>query len=354
MILEVLSHIVEFPTDELGVMTSIFESSVTSIDLIALKSHLEKRLMLSNEIPVGMLLANPTIRGIANSLERIMEPSRPYNPVAPLQTQGTKTPLWLIHPASGDVLIFLALAKHLTDRPVYGLRIRGLNEGEDYFSTIYEASETYYEKIKQNQPTGPYALAGYSLGSIIAYETAKLFEAAGDEVKFLGLFDMAPHVKQFLENLDWVDALLNVAYFLELISEEYAKEIVEAMHKVSHDEVLEHILQVAPAERLEAISLDKANLIKITNTTAGFGSSARTYDPSGKVASIDVFWVTPLVSMVKTRKEWMEKHLIQWNDFCVSEPRMHECEGTHSRMLNSEYVFSFQKKLRAAMAARGI
>jgi thioesterase domain-containing protein len=38
-------------------------------------------------------------------------------------------------------------------------------------------------------PTGPYALAGYSFGGIIAFEMARQLEALGKEVKMLAMFD---------------------------------------------------------------------------------------------------------------------------------------------------------------------
>jgi thioesterase domain-containing protein len=55
--------------------------------------------------------------------------------------------------------------------------------------------------MKQN-PTGPYALAGYSFGGIIAYEMAKQFEALGKQVKVLAMFDTyayrSPHHDPYL------------------------------------------------------------------------------------------------------------------------------------------------------------
>ncbi len=72
------------------------------------------------------------------------------------------------------------------------------------------------------------------------------------------------------------------------------------------------------------------------------------------VQAMDVFWVTPLQSVAGSRREWMDNHLIQWKDFSAQPPCFHECDGSHSRMLNPEYVDSFQKILKSAMAARGV
>lgn len=79
------------------------------------------------------------------------------------------------------------LARHIDDRPVYALRARGF-DGEPFFKDIDEMIESYHTAIKKTQPKGPYALAGYSFGSILTWEIAKRMTAEGDEVKFLGTF----------------------------------------------------------------------------------------------------------------------------------------------------------------------
>lgn len=54
---------------------------------------------------------------------------------------------------------------------------------------------TYMAAILLHQPEGPFVLIGYSLGSVIAFETAKKLEAAGHRVGFLGSLNGPPHIK---------------------------------------------------------------------------------------------------------------------------------------------------------------
>lgn len=100
------------------------------------------------------------------------------------QEAGSKVPLFTVHPGSGDVLIFVALAKYFPDRPVYGIRTRCLYKGDDFHKTIASMASLYYHHIKQIQPQGPYAIAGYSLGSTVAFEIGKLLESDGSQVPF--------------------------------------------------------------------------------------------------------------------------------------------------------------------------
>jgi thioesterase domain-containing protein len=52
-----------------------------------------------------------------------------------------------------------------------------------------EIAANYITEIVAQNPTGPYALAGYSLGGTIAYEMAHQLIQMGKEVKMLAVFD---------------------------------------------------------------------------------------------------------------------------------------------------------------------
>lgn len=52
--------------------------------------------------------------------------------------------------------------------------------GEETFQDLADVHATYYDSLKQKQPSRPYALADYSYGGMVAIELAKKIEAAGD------------------------------------------------------------------------------------------------------------------------------------------------------------------------------
>ena len=167
----------------------------------------------------------PTIRASQMaSLETDAKSEGKYDPLVPLQSSASsdKIPLWSIHSGSGNVLVFIALAKYFPNRRIYGLQRMGLNTSLDnkkYFTSIADIADCYVSHIFKHQPVGPYALAGYSLGSTVGFEVAKRSEKEGQEVAFLGLLDSPPYMRQLIEHLDWAAVLLNVAYFVEFISE---------------------------------------------------------------------------------------------------------------------------------------
>jgi hypothetical protein len=134
-----------------------------------------------------------------------------YNPVVTLQSTGHKSPSFLIHPGLGKILVIFNLATYFTDRPVHALRARGFEANEDCFTSIEEAVRCYYAAIKRFQYTGSYAIAGYSHGAMLAFETAKGLTVRGDHVGFVGSFNLPPHFKFRMRQLNWGECLLHLA-----------------------------------------------------------------------------------------------------------------------------------------------
>ncbi|KAI4207711.1 MAG: hypothetical protein LQ349_009825 [Xanthoria aureola] len=180
---------------QMGTDTLILDTGINSVDLIQLKSVSEKAFGIA-EMPMATMLNNTTVRSLASAVERIQS-SRyedEYNPVVALQHKGAKTSLWLIHPGIGEILVFLGLVQYFPDRPIYGLRARGFDPGESPFDGLKEILTMYFEAVKKQQPHGPYAIAGYSYGSILAFELSKMLEASGDVVQFLGSHSTFLHI----------------------------------------------------------------------------------------------------------------------------------------------------------------
>ena len=348
---EVLKEL--FDGSVIGVNTNIMDRGVTSISIIKIKKNLERRLGLNVEVPMILIMTNPTIRTMAQALTRLQEPQH-YDPVVVLQSRGSRTPLWLFHPGVGEVLVFLQLAKHVKDRPVYALRARGFGAGEEVFASIPEAVQTYHDAIKQRQPQGPYALAGYSFGSMLAFETAKILEGNGEDVRFLASLNLPPHIKYRMQQLDWTEVLLNLAYFLDLIKDTYAQAVSPAMHMLQREQILTHILQITPPHRLEELAMSRETLENWADLAHSMQQMARDYEPSGSVTSIDVFYAIPLSAVAKSKAEWLENQLSKWSDFCASTPRFHEVDGAHYTMISPEHVVSFYNKLSGALLRRGL
>ncbi|KAK0621888.1 hypothetical protein B0T17DRAFT_642186 [Bombardia bombarda] len=356
----------DIPADTIGVETIVFDLGFTSMDVIKLKNRIDQRLGIT--VPVIVLMKNPTAKGIAKAIrpkDAAGESSEPaevnadYDPVVTFRSGGSKTPLWLVHPGVGEVLVFVGLSKYLADndRPVYALRARGFEENQTRFASIEETVQTYVAAIRKRQPHGPYALAGYSYGTMIAFEISKVLDAQDGfgTVKFLGSFNLPPHIKSRMKQLNWNMCLLHLGYFLGLTTEQYADSIDEASYRdITRDKAMAQILGIADEQRMLELGLGEEGLYRWVEVAFGLQSMAVEYEPSGAVAQMDVFHAIPLKVAAKSRQEWVEVHLSKWNDFCKSEVRFHEVQGAHYTMIGPDYVESFANTLKAVLKARDV
>ena len=351
-IVEVLSKMLELPAEAISVDRTIFELGISSVRLFRFEQSLRKSLELEYEFSIITLLSNPVVRSIASAIDN--HDTRQYNPVVQLQARGRKSPLWLVQPASGNVLAFLPLARIVIDRPLYALTAKGLSNNETLFKSIAEMSDTYYKCIKQTQPNGPYALTGYSLGTTVAFELAKRLEANGDHVAFCGALDSPPHVIPLVADLDWTAAAVLVSYFIELIPQTQVPDLINALRGLPRKEIVACLLEVARPEQRAALNLDVEQLLAIVNVTDNFGTMAKQYHPEGNVRKVDIFYCTPLHSVEKNRERWIADHLLRWQDFSHDRIELHECEGEHADMLNPFYIRGFEQRLARVLKARGI
>ncbi|KAI1406895.1 acetyl-CoA synthetase-like protein [Hypoxylon sp. FL1857] len=359
--------------------SSLFELGFTSMDLIRLKVQLDTRLGVT--VDTALLLKHPSVRSMASALDRLVQGKASnakyhslktglptgdelYDPVVTLLGKGIKTPLWLIHPGIGEVLVFIGLVQHMItdDRPIYALRARGLEPGQSSFTSVGEAVDTYVASLRQRQPRGPYAIAGYSYGAMIAFEMTKRLEgegAVGEEgVRFLGSFNLPPHIKDRMRQLEWNMCLLHLAQFLGLITESYADEQIltdqSPYRHASRDDALEIIMQLAGDVRMGELGLTVQDLLRWANVAHALPSLALEYEPTGCVDTLDVFHAEPLKVIGVTRHQWVSERLDRWRDFCRTEPRFHEVGGTHYTMIGPEHVLDFSRQLREALERRGL
>jgi thioesterase domain-containing protein len=112
--------------------------------------------------------------------------------ITPAPASG-RAPFFCVHPAGGDVLCFVPLARHLgPDQPFYGLQSRGLEDDAEPFTTIEEMAEHYVAEIRSVQPSGPYRIGGWSFGGLAAFAMAHRLRAEGEEVALLAIVDTGP------------------------------------------------------------------------------------------------------------------------------------------------------------------
>ncbi|MCX5049775.1 non-ribosomal peptide synthetase [Streptomyces sp. NBC_00474] len=326
---------------------SFFDLGGTSLDILRLKSLVAQRFP-GADLPVLAILTSPSVRELAARIEagRSGE-NAPYDPVVALQTSGDGTPLFCVHPGVGEVLVFVNLAKYFVhERPFYALRARGFDPGEKPFESFAEMVRVYADAIRSRQPHGPYAIAGYSFGAAVAFEVARLLEAEGERVDFLGSFNLPPHIKYRMDELDFVETAVNLAMFLDLVPERQAKTLPAELRPLTRQEQLARLIALAAPHRLAELDLDLDRFAAWADLADGLTSLGRTYRPAGTVARMSVFYAVPLRG---SKQDWLDNELSRWEDFTREAPRYLDVPGEHYTLMGPKHVAAFQSVLRAEL-----
>jgi thioesterase domain-containing protein len=107
-----------------------------------------------------------------------------------LQIGGTRPPLFLVHTTPGDILGYGNLIYHLDpEQPCFGLQSLGLLRRELSHTRIEQMAAYYLDLLRSQEPVGPYYLAGWCYGGIVAVEMAQQLLALGQDVAFVGLLE---------------------------------------------------------------------------------------------------------------------------------------------------------------------
>ncbi|WP_345817024.1 acetoacetate--CoA ligase (plasmid) [Paraburkholderia sp. PREW-6R] len=138
-------------------------------------------------ISFANLMTAPTLAQIADVIE---SGSPASSDALVLMRAGTGAPVFLAHSVTGSVMECRALIGALRgERPIYGLNAQGLDGRQPPQHRVADMARSYLAQIRLMQPHGPYTLAGYSFGGLIALEIAQQLYRLGDPVELLCLLD---------------------------------------------------------------------------------------------------------------------------------------------------------------------
>jgi amino acid adenylation domain-containing protein len=170
----------------IGTDISFFELGGDSLQALKLIVEIER--FTGKKLPLEILYQASTIETLAKRIENLSDAK--FSSMVPLQPLGTRPPIFFIHTTPGDVLAYGALIYHLgLDQPCYGFQSVGFGRKEDSHTRVEEMAAYYIRQMRTVQPNGPYHLAGWCYGGIVAVEMGHQLHAAGQEVAFMALIE---------------------------------------------------------------------------------------------------------------------------------------------------------------------
>jgi len=169
---------------------SFFDAGGDSIRVLRYLDRIQKQ--FATGISLAEVYNNPTIEGMARCLQRGAS-EKGFRSLVPLAPAGKGIPIFFTHGVGGELFIFTDLARRIGKAmPVYGLQAIEWSGSSESCQSIEEAAQNYAREIQKFWPEGPCRLTGFSMGGMIAYETARQLRNAGRTVSFLGIVDTFP------------------------------------------------------------------------------------------------------------------------------------------------------------------
>lgn len=152
---------------------------------------------LGRRVELSALLEDSTVADLSARLaaggggDSLTAPQLQGSQLTTLRPGPARRALVLLHPLGGEVVAYREVARQITAP----LRVLGLTwTGElppAAAGSLSSLAAAHVEQLRTTQ-AGPYLLAGWSFGGVLAFEVARQLTQAGETVEFLGLIDAHP------------------------------------------------------------------------------------------------------------------------------------------------------------------
>lgn len=325
-------------TRPISITDDFFELGGHSILALRLIGEIQR--LFKQRFSISILFEGRTIEQLA-ALLRQRNCSLLPSPIVSIQAQGAKRPLFCVHPGSGNVFCYYALAHQLgNDQPLYGLQDPDIYQ-ESYTSIpIEDMAARYIEALRTIQPHGPYSLAGYSFGGTVAFEMAKQLQESGQEIACLAIFDgAAPATPRSFDDED--DALWLAIITLELIRDSTKKELAEMyadLRKLELKAQLDYVLEQLQQAHLNIAEADPRWVYRRMQVFKSRTRVVEEYTPSIYSGKIVLFRAREQDDFVLTRNCGEDQIIRNWSKFTRQTLDVCIVPGYHDTMLAEHNV----------------
>jgi amino acid adenylation domain-containing protein len=176
--------------EHLGTNENFF--SIGGHSLLAVQLLSRVRMRFGVELPLVTLFTHGTVAQMA-ALIRSGGTAVPQTPLVTIRRGGTSAPLFLVHPAGGNVLCYYDLAHSIGDRPVFGLQVVPAPMVHAGGLSIEKMAEDYLAAVLEVAPATRPVFGGWSMGALVAFEMARIHASRTGQNAPVVVFDqLAP------------------------------------------------------------------------------------------------------------------------------------------------------------------
>ncbi len=296
----------------IGIRDNFFDLGGHSLLAVTLTAKIQQH--FDRQISLAALFQGGTIEELAVMLAAQPDTSI-SSTIIPLQPHGTKPPFFCVHPGGGTVLAYLDLAQSIDpDRPFYGLESLELSESQQLLNTVEAMAAHYIAAMQTVQPQGPYAIGGWSLGGLVAFEMAQQLQAQGQELSCLALLDTYPFTE------------------IETFNEAADTEFIEELLARSQTPVLGGIPEADLTQAQRLLQLFKSHI-----------EAANQYTPQQYPGKVTLFLAEDGVAADA------EDPTIGWENLARAGVEIHWLPGDHHTMVAQPHVQQLAAQLQSCL-----
>jgi amino acid adenylation domain-containing protein len=314
---------------QVGKKDNFFALGGSSIKVMKLCHRVGQELGMA--MSVATVFQYPTVELMAQS---IGVDSKCENYALHFGGTSSRTPLFFLPGITRNALIFNELATNLSeDRPCYGIELPSSRDEIEPLTTIEELAAHCVDEIRKIQPVGPYILAGYSFGGLLAFEASRMLKITYEGASTVILFDSRiPSVNRYniFDRFKWLYKLLikEKSLYLTYVTKEIFYRSLTAIgmgRMVKNNQDAEFLLKNISPIQPESFHLS--------------------YDPQPHSPKVLVFTARDTEYSITTGNE-----LMSWKDYCLGEIDFCRIDTDyHANVLNLEYLEIISNRMQEFM-----
>jgi len=295
------------------------------------------------ELAVIDLFEAPTLEELAGRIDsRTGAPSL----LLPLRREGTRRPLFCVHPVNGSALCYLELTRRLpTHQPLYGLQAPELGAAPLASGSLEALAASYVQAVRSVQPEGPFLLGGWSLGGRVAFEMARQLQQQGQEVALLVLFDSWASQPLVATSPQEAATQAYLTFAEHLARQEHLYPLAAGLLKSLSSDELGPLLEADPAARTDLPEEGLTELRKLWSTFSSLLRASRAYEPGTYVGALTLLRAAGEMTPEPAPRD------LGWGRVASGGVEVIEVPGDHFSLLSAPHVDQVATQLQALLEA---
>ncbi len=304
----------------IGVRDNFFDLGGHSLLAVQLMKRIDA--VFNRQLPLDILwTSDGSIEAVANLMRDAPQPGA-FPELVPIRT-GSRRPLFMMFNVGGNLHQYFELARGLdAEQAVYGVQARGVYGSSPPDHRVEAMARHCIESMRSLQPEGPYLVAGFCTGGVIAFEVAQQLTAAGQRVALLALLDThAPKANA-------------VGWWLDEIA---------AMRRDGLN--LRQLQELAYFSALDPLGLGRLRQLRTIGEAHRWGFWS--YRPRPYTHAIELFVAEASAGQTTADK-------LGWTRWAHGVIRVHRLPGGHADLVKSPIVSDLSARLQESIDRAGI